>query len=571
MHMTTQRTGGAIIADALVDAGFLGVAAYVGTSELALCDAILGTGQLELVNARGDSQAVFLASGANYASPDRYAALLHGARGLTNALGAIADGRRSERSALCLVGMASRQSAPFLPPHHEPDLISGAGCFAKAWFDTSTLEYGDGTAIHDTVRAALQACMSAPYGPVLLGVPQDVAAATYHLPRQYRTPFKVETLQTDLAAIRQAVARIKQAKTPVIFVDDAGLGTAEIEPALSSLAETLGAPVFQVAYQRGPMLFRQLRRAAVPTLHGPYQPQNAQHREIVSAADLILTIEDRNMYQRVVGPLPLVPRIAVTSHPVATFKNGYEEQRDVILHGRCAALVAALVQGLPKRSTSTATMEWSQSVSRANHPAARQLAQAIGDGFGVAKAPRVLVDDSQMLGGLIAQNYDSLPACQVIGSHGGFVGSGLATAAGVALGTPSAQVLCLLGDQGFTNAVQALSVIAERNLNITVIVCNNGTSVSLLKQRTTEANIPDALSRFLRNNDNMDYAAIAAGFGLPVQQLTFAIEQEHNDAQVLRQTIAASMAARGPSFVELVTPSDPAFWSGVWTTTGFEV
>jgi acetolactate synthase I/II/III large subunit len=74
-----------------------------------------------------DKEAVFMAAGRSSIQPRTAIAVLHGARGLTNALGAIADTRRSERHVLCLTGMASRPSSPYLPPLVEPGLIADAG------------------------------------------------------------------------------------------------------------------------------------------------------------------------------------------------------------------------------------------------------------------------------------------------------------------------------------------------------------------------------------------------------------------------------------------------------------
>lgn len=276
------------------------------------------------------------------------------------------------------------------------------------------------------------------------------------------------------------------------------------------------------------------------------------------------------MYRRVVGPLPEVPRVALTSKPAATLKNDYDLARDVILEGDSTALLAALWAALLETRSSPRQCAWPAPMTYENHPAARRLASAIGVGFAAGLGPRVLVDDSQMLGGLMAQNYNSLPDCHVIGSHGGFVGSGLATAAGVALGAPETQVLCLLGDQGFTNSVQALTVIAERNLNVSIIVCNNGKSVSLAKQRAAETGEPNGDIAFLQNPCRLDYTAAAKAFGIPAWRFTWSAEADASAADALSQVIAERVVERGPAFIELVTPSDQTFWAGIWTTTGFE-
>jgi acetolactate synthase-1/2/3 large subunit len=123
----------------LASHGVRAVFAYPGTPELALCAAIESDPRLRLINARGDTEAAFLAAGACALRAGSAAGVLHGARGLTNALGAIADNRRSETPVLDIVGQASRQSMPYLPPHAEPALITSAA-FARAAFDCATVE-----------------------------------------------------------------------------------------------------------------------------------------------------------------------------------------------------------------------------------------------------------------------------------------------------------------------------------------------------------------------------------------------------------------------------------------------
>jgi hypothetical protein len=97
-------TGAAAVAALLAGSGVREVFGYVGTSELALASA-LRRRLPAYRNARGDREAVFMAAGASAFHPGRAAALLHGARGLTNAAGALGDAWRNEVGFLCLVGL----------------------------------------------------------------------------------------------------------------------------------------------------------------------------------------------------------------------------------------------------------------------------------------------------------------------------------------------------------------------------------------------------------------------------------------------------------------------------------
>ena len=180
-----------------------------------------------------------------------------------------------------------------------------------------------------------------------------------------------------------------------------------------------------------------------------------------------------------------------------------------------------------------------------------------------------------MFGGLFANNYDLLPsAIRVVGSHGGFVGSGLSIAVGLAIANPQQSVICTLGDQGFTNSVQALAAAGENQTPLLILVCNNGSSVSLRKQARHER-FEFAAHSFLANNTNMSYTSVASGFGLLSSVFlwpnTNECSQEVIDSSsILTGLIREALAIRKPYLLELVIPSNPDFWEGVWNVEGLE-
>ena len=238
--------------------------AYPGTSELSLCAVIDGHRGLRLVNARGDKEAVFMAAGGHLVGGARCAAMLHGARGLTNALGAVADVRRSEVPVLCLVGMASRSSASHLPPHCEPALIESASAFARAAFDCSAMDGFDPTTFCDVVFRAAVALDEAPGGPVLLGLPEDLLLARF-VPDDALDGIVLPPCEPPEDGVAVVLDAMRSARTPVVLVEDYLLRSASAEADLAGFATRLDAPVLQIAYRRGPMLFQQLTPKTVPT------------------------------------------------------------------------------------------------------------------------------------------------------------------------------------------------------------------------------------------------------------------------------------------------------------------
>ena len=61
-----------------------------------------------------------------------------------------------------------------------------------------------------------------------------------------------------------------------------------------------------------------------------------------------ITVEDRNLYERVVGQLPRCPKIAINSDPDKVVKNEYLAPGDALLVGNPAAILARLAERLPR-------------------------------------------------------------------------------------------------------------------------------------------------------------------------------------------------------------------------------
>ena len=586
-------TGAEAVGLALRRSGVNVAFAYAGTSELVICDTMARLGLL--VNGRGDREALFKAGGASRLRPGKGAAVLHGARGLTNALGALADLRRNEVGTVAVVGLPSTGSQPFLPPHGERSLIPVSGSFAKSWHELHAVpDDPDGrrTAVTELVRAvsaAIQDARRAPCGPVLVAIPQDAAEAAW-VPLADLPPAEgvaTASVRADDDAMRAAAGLLATAQRPVVMIDDYALLHEGFRAALAAFCERTSAPVLQVKYRRGAMLFERISEADVPGFLGWYDPARPAHQAVLEAADLLVTVEDRNMYPRVVGALPGCPKIALTSKPAAVEKNGYMGSGDVLLHANVVAALTELADVVPAAAR---TRPWYTQIEPDPRAPAQPgpglqvpgeaavlrtgIARGINEVAGLSKR-LVLVDDSQMFGGLLAEEYDHLPpGLRIFGGHGGFVGSGITLATGLALGEPSVKVLCCLGDQGFTNSMQGLVAAVQESAPVTFLVCNNGGSVSLRKQSGPSGWLDGGHDRYLANAAGMRYAELATALGVPSQRLDLSGWLDRDRVAMRLAAFAPlleDMAGRpGPSLIELVLPSDPEFWTGVWITQGLE-
>lgn len=590
-----RLSGAEVVAVVLAAHGVRTVFAYAGTSELSLCDAFEEAAGLELVNGRGDRESAFMAGGASALVPNRGAALLHGARGLTNAAGALADVRRNEFGVVYIVGLPSTSSAAFLPPHGEPDLIANLGAFARYAWECGAVpdaEAGRAALAMEFVarlREALDTSGRPPFGPSLFGIPQDVAeerwiglAALVDAWSAPASPRPASDPVRTAALIDEVVAALRSASRPFIMVDDFALRHEGIREALSDLARTCGAAVAQLRYRRGPMLFERIQQHEVENFVGWFNQYSSVHAEMLANADLLITVEDRNMYRRLTGELPTCRKIAINSDPAKVVKNGYLRAGDLLVEGQPAQILARVAAAAG--ATFAHRAAWFRPTARMvggvtpDPPSVhveygrRAVATELVNVLRGWDRP-VLVDDSQMFGGLLSDSYDAFPAgLRVFGGHGGFVGCGMSYAVGLAIGDSSVRVMCTLGDQGFTNAYQALVAAHQQRARVLFVVCNNGESVSLRKQ--ARSSFGERRRDFLANVSDFSYTDVAAAHKLATRRLPVPIGADvaliDSTMAELGQLLEELTSVDGPSLLELVLPSDVEAWRGIWLTNGFD-
>jgi acetolactate synthase I/II/III large subunit len=592
-----KLTGAEATALVLRQEGVKVVFAYAGTSELALCDSISRTAGLRLVNGRGDSASTFMAAGCSLLAPGRGCALLHGARGLTHATGAIADARRNEIGLLAIVGVPSTRSARFLPPHGEDDLIAGIGQFAKFSHQVGPVpadRHGQAMlARHylDSLRSALRRSRTPPAGPSLIGLPQDVAEAAWVPLTALDLPAnQADQLQPSPDRLDAAAKLIAGSSRVLILIDDYLLRYELAKPALAGFARNAGALVAQVRYRRGAMLFERLQPGDAPGFIGWYDPAGPRHQALMAGADLLVTVEDRNLYERVVGRLPPCKKLAITSDAAKVRKNEYLARGDLVVEGDPVSVLHLLTERLERAGAGPGLPWWDDSVTAnvaggdfsppdsISGPCEKLrtgIVAALAEALDAVPAS-VIVDDSQMFGGLVCAGYDRFPArLRVFGDHCGFVGSGISQATGLAISDPSRRVFCLLGDQAFTNGLQGLVAAGQERPPIVFVACNNGQSVSLLTQAAAHQDWFDGGRHpHLRNPPAFDYAAAARSMGIAAWQVEITIdrgpEAVRQGLAEFRRRLADALGDGGPTLIELILPATAELWDGIWLDRGFD-
>jgi acetolactate synthase-1/2/3 large subunit len=124
----------------------------------------------------------------------------------------------------------------------------------------------------------------------------------------------------------------------------------------------------------------------------------------------------------------------------------------------------------------------------------------------------------------------------------GTMGFGLPAAIGAALANPDQRIICFTGDGSLLMNIQELATLADWQLNITIILFNNG-HLGLVRQQQElfyEQNY--IASKFITNPD---FAAIARGFGIRGYDL----DKDNQPCELFRK----SLIEPGPCLINVPT------------------
>ncbi len=124
--------------------------------------------------------------------------------------------------------------------------------------------------------------------------------------------------------------------------------------------------------------------------------------------------------------------------------------------------------------------------------------------------------------------------------------SGLPYSVGAAIAYPGRQVVCFIGDGGFTMLMCELATIVKYKLPVKIIVIKNNT----LGQIKWEQIVMEANPQFGVELHPIDFAKFAEAVGCP----GFTIE----DPAKCEETLAQAFAVKGPAVVQaVVDPHEP--------------
>ena len=492
-----------------------------GTSEMHFVAALDAVPEMRGVLTLFEGVATGAADGFGRMADRPAATLLHLGPGLGNGLANLHNARKARTPVVNIVGDHATYHKQY-DAQLESDIDTVARNVSRfiRW-SAKTSEVGNDAA--DTVAAAF-----GPPGQVAtLVLPADISWGDGGEPAMPKTPPRRATV--DDGVVRAIAEALRSGEPAVLLVG--GTACRDAPSALArSIADATGARLwcetFPARIERGAGRV-EVDRIAYLAEFAANQLEGARHLVLVDA-----------------------------KAPVSFF--AYPDTASWLAPDGCEVHTLAG----PSDDAPAALAALADALGAAAEPAARQplarpelhtgplTAEAVCAALGALLPEGAIVSDEGNTSGLFAAGFTTgARPHDWLCLTGGAIGQGLPVAVGAATACPDRRVVALESDGSAMYTLQALWTMAREGLDVTTILCNNG-SYAVLNMELGRVGAEGAGSRAKAMLDlhrpDLDFVALARGMGVPATRASTAEE--------FNQQLGRALATPGPSLVEAIVP-----------------
>ncbi len=320
-------------------------------------------------------------------------------------------------------------------------------------------------------------------GPVLIDVPKDVGLEEFDYtpvePGSVKLVGYRPTVKGNPRQIAQAVELLRQAQRPLLYVGGGAIA-ASAHAEIQELAEHFHIPVTTTLMGKG--AFDESHPLAVGMLgmHG-----TAYANFAVSECDLLIAVGAR-FDDRVTGKLDEFASSAKVIHiDIDPAEVGKNRKPEVPIVGDVRQVLIDLLHRIREAGVQTdshQTLSWRQKIKdwredyplQIPHPNDSLSPQEVIAELG-HQAPHAYyttdVGQHQMWA---AQFLNTGPRRWISSAGLGTMGYGVPAAMGAKFALPEEDVICVSGDASFQMNLQELATIAQYDVNVKIVVINNG-------------------------------------------------------------------------------------------------
>ena len=478
------QPGAEILLRALKDQGVEVVFGYPGGAVLPIYDAIFKQNAIRHILVRHEQAAVHAAEGYARSTGRVGVVLVTSGPGATNAVTGLVDALMDSIPVVCLTGQ--------VPTH-----LIGNDAFQEA--DTTGITrpatkhnylVKRSEDLARVVHEAFYVARSGRPGPVVIDLPKDILIGPARYSPPSAAPHRSYRPQTepDGGAIARAVALLKGAKRPVIYVGGGVINAGDAaSEALRRLVQLTGYPATSTLMGLGALPASDPRFLGMLGMHGTYEANLAMH-----GCDVMLAVGAR-FDDRVTGKLaafsPQSRKIHIDIDPSSINKN---VPVDLPIVADAVRALSALVAGWEADGATpdrTALAAWWRQIDgwRAReclrYTQSRAAGAIIKPQYAIQRLHALTRESGRPTYITTEVGQHQMWAAQFFGfeqpnrwmTSGGLgtMGYGLPAAMGVQVAHPEALVIDIAGEASILMNIQEMSTLAQYRLPVKVFILNN--------------------------------------------------------------------------------------------------
>ena len=501
----------------LVAAGVDVCFANPGTSEMHFVAALDDVPEMRGVLTLFEGVATGAADGYARMAGRPAATLLHLGPGLGNGLANLHNARRGRAPLINVVGDHARSHKRLdAPLESDIDAIAGT---VSGWVRRSLSPADVAADAADAVAAAARGQVAT------LVLPADVSwedgAEPADPPSAWYAPAPDERRLAEIAAV------LRTREPTVLFLGGDVVASEEGLLAAGTIAAGSGARLMCETFPA-----RSVRGAGLPELHRlPYPPEMAL-AALAGTRHLVLAGASAPVH---FFAYPGVPGTPVPDDCTVHLLSEPGEDGVAALRELC---VTATPDAKPQ------LQEFERPELPTGELTPRTMAAVIG---ALLPENAIVVDEALTSGVGLAELTSAGPRHDWLSLTGGAIGDGLPMALGAAVACPDRPVIGIQADGSAMYTISALWSYAREHLDITTIVCDNG-SYAILEHELSRVGAQGDGDRAAKLLDlggpSLDFVAIAGGMGVPASRATTAEE--------LADQLRRALAEPGPHLIDAV-------------------
>lgn len=532
-----QITAAKYIIHFLEKKGIKTITGIPGGSCLPIYDALNGS-SIRHVLARHEQGAGFIAQGIARTTKKAGVCFVSSGPGSANLLTAIAD---ADMDSIPMVAIAGQV----------PSNLIGTDAFQE--MDTKNVFYPVTKKVFFIQKAEelIHALPEAFYlaengrpGPVLIDIPKDIQ--NQMMDEVYKEiNISIRPLFLEHERILEIANRINESKRPVLYTGGGAYHSGAFEllrtfihkNSIPSVSTLMGLGVIS---NDDPLFFGMLG------MHGkPYTNM------LLEEADLILAFGVR-FDDRATGKVSeFCPNAEIIHVDIDSYELNKIKKANISLQ---ADLKQFMGQVLPEIQTNR-RKDWIEKVyqlkNNFNHSYMPNISLLnpellIKEIAKIANPDTIITTDVGQHQMWVAQHFPFQYPGQLITSGGlGTMGFGLPAAIGACIANPDRKVICFTGDGSILMNIQELATLSDLNCNLTIIIMNNNGLGLVKQQQELFYNKNYQASGY---NNNLDFSAIAKGFGINGYKISSEI--------YLEEILEEALSFNGPTLIDIMIPSE---------------